>query len=473
MAFDDLTRARVARRQTQPAFVAPRSLSLVINLNMLVLADLSRMTLGFGFWIAATQLYSPTDVGLAAGAVSMATLCIQIALLGIGSAFINHYPRDSRGWRSLLDSALSAVALTGLASAGLFLCLSASLFQDLAVIGARPFYVALFLLAAAFGTVATLLDYVSVALRRADQVLVRYVAFGVLSIALLLGLSFVGRLPGWTTVFSPWAVAACAVTALGLAQLKTAVRYRYAPRLQLRPVQRLLRTGAPNWALTLAAAAPGLAVPVVVIESLSPQANARWYAAWMMASVAYIIPLRFGDALFAELSHHPGAPQRAIRRGIRWSLVLGFLAAVVVGGLARPGLALLGAGYADAATTTLRILVLAVLPLTFIHAYYSACRASGSLREAVATAGLSGALTIAAAIATGPRYGLDGIALACVSIQAATGVWALARLRAFARRAPNGRRSSGGRRQRGRPSGPPARGRVRAALSPSRRDGGI
>ena len=70
----------------------------------------------------------------------------------------------------------------------------------------------------------------------------------------------------------------------------------------------------------LADRAPGLLLPVLVTELLSPTANAYWYAVWMMAWVVFVIPVQVGMTLFAEASHRPHAIDALVRHAIRSSL---------------------------------------------------------------------------------------------------------------------------------------------------------
>jgi O-antigen/teichoic acid export membrane protein len=150
--------------------------------------------------------------------------------------------------------------------------------------------------------------------------------------------------------------------------------------------------------------------------------------------VVFIIPIQVGINLFAEASHRPEALGSVIRHGIKSSLGLGILAAVGLSVLADVALSLLGHRYAVAGAMPLRILVLTVVPLTFIQAYFATCRALHKLSEAVLTGVLGGLLAIIAAAAAGLSYGLTGMALAWLVAQGLTGLWSFWRLRSIARR---------------------------------------
>jgi O-antigen/teichoic acid export membrane protein len=97
---------------------------------------------------------------------------------------------------------------------------------------------------------------------------------------------------------------------------------------------------------------------------------------------------------------------------------------------AGPLLSLLGRHYAEGGVTPLRILVLAWIPLTFVHCYFASARARRRLREALAVGVASAVLSITAAAVAGVSGGLTAMAFAWLGVQTATGLWAAVRLRA-------------------------------------------
>jgi O-antigen/teichoic acid export membrane protein len=102
--------------------------------------------------------------------------------------------------------------------------------------------------------------------------------------------------------------------------------------------------------------------------------------------------------------------------------------AVFVRLLASPVLNLLGHEYARAGVTPLRILLLGVIPMAFISAYYAGCRARGRLGEAIVTGILGGLAAIFVTAVAGVHYGLPGMAVAWVAVQAIIACWAGLRL---------------------------------------------
>jgi O-antigen/teichoic acid export membrane protein len=148
----------------------------------------------------------------------------------------------------------------------------------------------------------------------------------------------------------------------------------------------------------------------------------------MSAWVVFITPLSVGVALFAEGAHRPAAMTGATTQALRISLIFGGGGAVVLALLAVPVLDLLGHEYATAGATPLRILLLGVIPMAFISAYYARCRARGRLGEAIVTGVLGGTAAVFATAVAGVAHGLSGMAVTWVAVQTVMAGWAGLRL---------------------------------------------
>jgi O-antigen/teichoic acid export membrane protein len=438
--------AGVTRRGGDPAAVARgllsawrnrgpedgQALPALLNSVALVCGRMSTMALGFLSWMLAARLYAAAEVGLASGAISAMMLCVQLGLFGIGPAVIALFPQHQRGPTQLLNTAFSIVCGATLVAAVLFLALASAAFHELSVLGHIPLYALLFVAMTLFGTVGVLFDHISITLRRGDQVLTRNVLNGVVTLGLVALLPLVTGRASSFTIFAAWVAGNLSCCVLGFVQLGRALPgYHYRPNLRLPLARQLLGVGLPNWALTLTERAPGPIMPVVVTELLSPVANARWYAVWMISWVVFIVPISVGQTLFAAAARQTGGLRAEVLRSIRSSLGLGCVMAAGVVVTAPLMLWFLGHGYVAAGVTPLRILVVGVLPLTLIQAYFAVCRARRNLLEAILTGMASGLCAIVGTAAAGVYYGLTGMALAWLAVQVATALWALWRLRAL------------------------------------------
>ena len=404
-------------------------LSMLRNSVALIAAKVAAMGLGFLFWLLAARLFAKDDVGIAAGVVSAMILGTQLAVLGVGSAVIRLFPGHQSRPAPLLDAALALAVVTSAVTAGVFLVLAATVLGELGAVTESPSYALLFVAATVLGTVGIVLDQISTVLRRGDQALLRGVGFGLTTVVLVAAIAQLRDDAGSEALLIPWVAAGAVAAALGAWQLRrTLPGYRARPRIARPLASALLRTGLPNWMLTLSERAPGLLLPVIVVEILSPSANASWYTAWMMAWIVFIVPIQVGITLFAEVSHDPAALESSLRRALRVCLGIGVPAALAVAVIADPLLSVLGESYARDGVTPLRILVAGVIPLTFIQAYFATCRGTGRLREAIATGWVTGTASVVAAAFAGAAGGLDAMAVAWVGTQLAAGAWAALRL---------------------------------------------
>jgi O-antigen/teichoic acid export membrane protein len=399
------------------------------NSLALILGRFSSSGLGFITWLITARLYATAEVGIASGVVSAMMLCVQLALLGLNSAFVALYPKQREQPSSLLNTTLNIVSLAALLAAVLFLVLSSVMFHELSIVSKDLIYILLFLGMTLFGTVNTFMDHISIALRRGDQVLVRNVLFGVITIVFVAGFPLVAQGITSRWIIFAWMLAGLAACTVGSIQIFRSIpEYRY--RLELDPNIRkgLAGVSIQNYLLTLAERAPNWILPIIVTEMLSPADNAHWYTLWMMAWVLYIIPISIGQNLFADVAHQPGTYRQALRHSIMTSLVLGTAGAAGTILLAHFLLSLLGKGYAAAGTLPLRILALGVYPAIFIQAYYGICRGKKILTEAILTGTAAGFTGVLAASLVGLRFGLAGMSAAWLATQCLVGSWALIRL---------------------------------------------
>jgi O-antigen/teichoic acid export membrane protein/glycosyltransferase involved in cell wall biosynthesis len=395
----------------------------------LVIGRGAALGLGFLFWLVAARVAAPATVGLTAGVVSAMMLCTQFGQLGAGQAFIALYPRHLKEPAPLLNTVLSMCAIGAIAVGLAFLLLAGAVFTQLGQVAHHPVWVVAFLVLSVSGTAQIAFDQISMGLERGGQAVTRNVACGLLALVPLAVLPALGGGVSSLGLFLAWVLGGVGTVTVGLWQLwRTCGGYVYRPRLVPSLVPATVTTGLANHVLTLAERVPGLILPIVVTELLSPRENAYWYIIWMSALVVYITPQSVGIALFAEGSHRPGAMSAATTRALRLSLIFGGGCAVVLGLIANPMLSLLGDGYEQAGAGPLRILLLGVIPMSLISAYYARCRAMRRLPEAIATGILGGLIAVFVTALAGVHFGLPGMAIGWVVVQTVVAVWAGLRL---------------------------------------------
>lgn len=202
---------------------APRDKrSLSVTWNALAVMAGKTLTMGFGFlfWLVAAHEFSRTEVGIAAASVAAMMLCTQLAIGGVGSAVITCYSEFRGRPATLLDTSGTVVIGSAIFAAGVFLVVAALGLRHLDVVAANPLYAIAFVAMTIFGTLAILLDQLSIALGRGDQVLVRGVVFGAATVVGIGVLPLVLHQAGSAAIFVPWVVAGAVNVGLGVVQLR-------------------------------------------------------------------------------------------------------------------------------------------------------------------------------------------------------------------------------------------------------------
>src|SRR6185312_10122590 len=110
--------------------------------------------------------------------------------------------------------------------------------------------------------------------------------------------------------------------------------------------------------LNLATYLPRAALPLVVTATLSAEANASFYTAFMVTSFLAMVPGNVALTLFAVASGDRAALRSKVRMGLLICLVAGLPVSIFVAVFAEPIMGLFGSRYATSAGAALAILAL-------------------------------------------------------------------------------------------------------------------
>src|SRR4051794_25935522 len=265
------------------------------------------LSLGFLAWVVVARQFDRTVVGLAAGAVSIMMLCVQLSLLGLGAAVITWLPRHLHRPTQMLDTAFSIVLATAAAVSVCVIGASPFLLDRFGFLAHDPIAAAAFLTMTVLGAAGVLYDQISVTLRRGDQILVRSVVSGLVVLVMILLAHEALGATGVRPILLAWVAGVIVYAVLAAVALGRSLSYVTRVRIHRRDAAQLLGVGWANFALTIFERAPASILPVIATEFISPRANAVWYNAWMMAWALYVIPTTFGITMFADVARDVGA----------------------------------------------------------------------------------------------------------------------------------------------------------------------
>ncbi|WP_156753623.1 hypothetical protein [Actinokineospora pegani] len=417
---------------TSPAATAPRSLrerlagdTMLRNSIAIMATTVVTSVLGYAFWLVVARTSSPEVSGAGAAATSALQAAALFAAVGAAAAMVEWLPRSASTaqWRTRLTVGV-AVAVVGGVVGGLFVVvLLGHLLGTLPAL-TTPVGAVLFCLGTVFFAVGTVYDYAAVAERHGVMMLGRNALFTGLRLPLVV---VPWLLPGTgDQILTAWAAGA------GLSLLLALVGFRRSTHgRHLRPstagfgdALRQMRTSLLGQHLiTVAAMMGAYLLPILVVARVSAEANAYFYATWMLGSVFFMVSPAVSTSLFAEAAGSPRAAAAAATRSLK---IIGALLVVPVvvyllgGGLL---LSLFGQDYPGQGRLLLVLLTLSAIPDALTNIAVAVLRATERMRAAL---WLNSAMLLAALIGSWlllPSLGIVAVGWSWLGAQTIGALW--------------------------------------------------
>ncbi|WP_170153343.1 glycosyltransferase [Roseiarcus fermentans] len=369
---------------------------LTFNAGALALATAANGAFGFVYWWAAARDFAPAAVGLGSAAISLMLLLSVAADIGFGTLLQGEIPRD----RTMAPHLVAAALAASLASAGAFglaYLVAASLFAH--GLGVAPEASVstrlLVVVGVCLQTVTAVLDAALIGMLQASLRLLRNLLFSVAKLVVLIGFAAIAIREEWQVdaIVGSWALGQLVAT-LGLVGLALArgVRIWAWPRFDL--LWRLGGIAFWHYVLNVASIAPSLILPLIIALVVSPAQNAAFYAAWMLLSLASVLPAALANVLFTVGAGDSSSRASSVRFSLLVSLGVGAVAATGFGLLSNVLLGLLNPVYPGLVGSDLRFLGLSV-PLLAVKVHYMTVqRLDGKIRRAALALAAFGAVEV-------------------------------------------------------------------------------
>jgi O-antigen/teichoic acid export membrane protein len=392
-----------------------RHRDLIRNTLTLLATTGVSLVLGFGYWNIAARLFSQTEVGYGSAAISAMTLLSSFGTFGLNTLLVGTLPkRTERG--GLIAAAMLAAALGSLVLAVGFVTIAPHFTSHYDEVAGTPGKAAIFCCGVALTGAAVVFDAATIGMLRGGLQLSRNIAFVLTKILTLVGAALLLHYTTGIGIFASWVAAipvSLVVVAVRIWVGSHALSVPIPDWTTLRSLRRSL--AAHNW-LNLALQMPVLLVPVLAASILAPSVNAAYYVATTILGGLFILPAHMSTVLFAMGAADPGELPGRLRFGLRVSLLVGLAGMIVLGVGAHFILGVFGAGYAQVATTPLRIMVLAYLPNVPNLFYIAVARATNKLSRAARLVSVFTVLNISAVVFGAVKYGVIGVALAGLAV---------------------------------------------------------
>lgn len=393
----------------------------------LVLSAALASALGLVYWVVAARTYSAEAVGLNSAVISTMTLVSGIAQLNLVGGLMRFVPDAGRSTFRLVAWSYLVSLTTAALAAPLFLLGVHWWTPKLGFLTSGPGFALWFVGATLVWCVFSLQDAVLTGLRRAAWVPVDNALFGVVKLALLLGLA--SALPRFG-IFASWTlgtvVSVLAITlVLGFRLIPARVRSA-SPDTRSAGAREVGRFVAADYAGGLSWIFAITVIPLAVTQRLGAAENAYYSLAWVMATPLYLVSLSTSNSLVVSLVNERARLREYPRVVLRQTARLVVPGAIVLAAGAPLFLRLFGDAYAREGATTLRLLALSAIPNMVTTLYLSVWRAEQRLSLLVWSRVVQYATVVILAVSLLGREGIRAPALAWLGVQTVAAVVLLA-----------------------------------------------
>jgi O-antigen/teichoic acid export membrane protein len=387
--------------------------------------------LGFFFWMVVARYYTEYEVGVSAAIIAAVNLLAMLSLLGFDAALIRFLPKAEDPTRMIntcltINGAL-ALVLTGIFLAGVDIWSPATSF-----VRNDPWFLLAFIAFAFCWPLSALVHRVFIARRRAEFSLAKNTIFSLLKLPLpiLLALFFhaFGIVGSWGI-----AIAIAFVLSLWLFLPRVEKGYRPWPTIDLGVIRQIWRYSAGNYVVALFGTAPGLLLPIIIVNLVSAEQNAYFYIAGMLAGLLHAIPLAVSISLFAEGSQFEDQLAANGRRAFRFSMLLLLPTAALVAVLGKWLLLAFGESYSSNGLTLLWILVASSLPGAINVIYFSILRVRGRIGELLVIRIVTAVAVLVPSALAAPGAGIVAIGYSWLGAQTLVAIYVLLAVRARSR----------------------------------------
>jgi O-antigen/teichoic acid export membrane protein len=397
--------------------------SLYRNSIYLMLSTYVQAGFGFFFWLIASHLYAPDDVGLATALISAITLLATLSLVGMDNSLIRYLP-TSRKPAHFISNALTIVTIASLVVGVVYVFGIGFFSPKLEFIRGSWEHILLTILMTVGAALCTLADYIFMSFRRSGFVLGKGIVLSVAKLGLLFAL------------VSQHAYGLFLAASLGmiLAFLFSIVAIKYTHQFKLRPhldrthIAGTARFAGANYISGLLESLPASILPILIINQFESKQAAYFYIAFMIANLLYRIPVAVTQSFFAESSSSTESVRSALIRTCKMLFIMLVPAIFVLIIFGKYLLLIFGKSYSITGYQLLIFFSLAAIPVSLGYIFETLLRVWHRHRQLVSSSTVR-SVTIIGFSYIFMQHGFAGIGLGWLVGQCIAAVWLLIMLR--------------------------------------------
>jgi O-antigen/teichoic acid export membrane protein len=384
---------------------------LYSNAVYLMIATGATSILGFVFWVVIARIYPAGIVGLASATIAAMGLVAALSRLGLEMGLVRYLHRTGEDTTATINTLFTISLLVSVLTAFIFIAGLDLWSPALLFIRENPVYLAAFILFTAASTLSVFADHAFIARRRAGFAMARSLIFNLVKLPLPIALAVFFQSFG---IFSSWGVSLMVALLVSIFVFLPRVQpgYRFSFTIKRRVIQDIFRFSLANYISNLLWEAPATIFPLFLLNLLGSESNAFFYMAWAIGSLLLMIPSAVSVSLFAEGSHDEESLKSSTVRSLKMTSLILIPAVILVIIVSEKLMLVFGDAYSTNATSLLRILAVANLPLAINIIYLGIKRVQEDLKTIVIMTAFMAAVSLGLGYVLIPRLGIDGPGIA-------------------------------------------------------------
>lgn len=382
--------------------------SLFKNSFHLISSTFASSALGFLFWMAVARFYTSSELGLAASIISSMNLVALFSFLGLNISIIRFLPQ-SKNKEDLINSSFTLSLIAALIISFIFIIGIDFWSPKTVFLKENLLYAVTFILFLGFWVITVLMDSIFIACRISKYVLLKEVIFSAVKMplpVLFAPFSAFG-------VFLSWIIGALISMIYGLKILyKIIPNYRPRPLLKRKILRDMFSFSFLNYMANFFNVMPGLVLPIMLANMISPREAAYFYTSWTLSSLLFLIPKQMSQSLLAEGSNFLEGFDAYIARTLKVLSLILIPSVFFIYILGDKLLLVYGSEYSWQGFDLLRILAFSSIPLAFCSVYTTVKNIESEVGKVIIINAAIAAITLTGSYFLVSKIGLIGVGYA-------------------------------------------------------------
>lgn len=319
---------------------------------------------GFVFWIVVSKYYSVSEVGLATAIFSAMTLLSTLATLGFDIVLIRYLPNENSK-KEMINSCLTTSTFFSVLISVIFILAVNYLMPSLSILHENIIFSIIFIFSVAVYCIIYIQNSVFISLRKAK--LSFYHSFNWAALKIIFAILFVHF--GVIGLLSSWIAAMSTSLIFGVYLCMTIIPNYNLEISTYKKIEKIMHFAVGNHISRFLGGAPGLILPILIVNVLASENAAYFYISWMITGIILMLNSSIITSYYVECSHNKLNVTKHLIKSLGIITLLSIISIVSIFLFGEKILLFFGKDYSENSIGLLKILIISCIPSS-INEFY-------------------------------------------------------------------------------------------------------